>query len=60
MDKPKQNRTYALTAPKGEPCIANGNTWAESEVQHGALTLTVGQDCPIDVNKLRQRLRFVK
>ena len=60
MNKPKQNKTYSIIAPKGEPCIANGNTLTESEVQHGALTLTVGQDCAIDVNKLRQRLRFVK
>ena len=32
-DKPEEGRTYALTGKKDDPCIANGNTWAESEVK---------------------------
>tara|TARA_A100000172_G_scaffold76006_1_gene59113 strand:+ start:104 stop:322 length:219 start_codon:yes stop_codon:yes gene_type:complete len=33
MNKPEANKLYALTGGTGEPCIANGNTWAESEVK---------------------------
>ena len=32
-DKPEQGKIYALFGGKGEPCIAKGNTWAESEVK---------------------------
>jgi len=60
MDKPKENKTYALTAPTGEPSIASGNTWSESEVKTGSLTLTVGTNCPIDVNKLRKLVQELK
>lgn len=31
-DKPESNKVYKLTGGPGEKCIANGNTWAESEV----------------------------
>ncbi len=31
-DKPEADKIYALTAGKGKPSIANGNTWAQSEV----------------------------
>jgi hypothetical protein len=31
-DKPEQGKIYSLFGAKGEPCIAKGNTWAESEV----------------------------
>ena len=57
MNKPKENKTYALTAPTGSPSIASGNTWSESEVKTGALTLTVGANCPIDANKLRKLVK---
>ena len=30
-DKPEPGKVYSLTGAKGVPCIANGNTWAESE-----------------------------
>ena len=30
-DKPEPGKIYSLTGAKGVPCIANGNTWAESE-----------------------------
>tara|TARA_R100001082_G_C4362382_1_gene160030 strand:+ start:2231 stop:2452 length:222 start_codon:yes stop_codon:yes gene_type:complete len=33
INKPQQGKVYALTAKKGEPCIAAGNTWKESEVK---------------------------
>ena len=32
QDKPKEGKVYALTGGRGSRCIANGNTWAESEV----------------------------
>ena len=33
MNKPEPNKLYALTGGTGKPCIANGNTWEESEVK---------------------------
>ena len=32
-DKPQAGKVYALTGGRGSRCIANGNTWAESEVK---------------------------
>jgi len=32
-DKPEQGKIYSLFGGKNEPCIAKGNTWAESEVK---------------------------
>ena len=32
-DKPKEDKVYALTGARGTACIANGNTWKESEVK---------------------------
>ena len=32
-DEPESGKVYALTGIKGTKCIANGNTWAESEVK---------------------------
>ena len=32
-DKPEAGKVYALTGGPGSRCIANGNTWAESEVK---------------------------
>jgi len=29
---PEYGKQYRLTAAAGTPCVANGNTWAESEV----------------------------
>ena len=34
MDKPEADKVYALTGGHGDKCIANGNTWAESEIKH--------------------------
>jgi len=34
-DKPEANKVYKLTGGHGEKCIANGNTWKESEVKDG-------------------------
>ena len=36
-DKPEAGKTYALTGGPGSRCIANGNTWAESEVDQQEL-----------------------
>ena len=33
IDKPEEGKVYALTGAPGSRCIANGNTWAESEVK---------------------------
>tara|TARA_R100000773_G_C4186781_1_gene94247 strand:- start:318 stop:656 length:339 start_codon:yes stop_codon:yes gene_type:complete len=45
QDKPKAGKTYALTGARGTSCIANGNSWSESEV-HGehAVTIDWGQE----------------
>ena len=32
-NKPQANKVYALTGGPGSKCIANGNSWAESEVK---------------------------
>ena len=31
-DKPEAGKVYALTGGPGSRCIANGNSWSESEV----------------------------
>ena len=36
-NKPEAGKTYALTGGPGSRCIANGNTWAESEVDQQEL-----------------------
>ena len=44
-DKPEAGKTYALTGARGTRCIANGNSWAESEVQgEHAVTIDWGQE----------------
>ena len=44
-DKPLAGKVYALTGARGTRCIANGNTWAESEVQgEHAVTIDWGQE----------------
>ena len=35
--KPESNKVYALTGGHGDKCIANGNTWAESEVKENGV-----------------------
>ena len=32
-DKPKEGKVYSLTGGPGQRCIANGNTWKDSEVK---------------------------
>ena len=32
QDKPEPGKVYALTGGPGSRCIANGNSWKESEV----------------------------
>ena len=32
-DKPEPNKEYALTGGHNDKCIANGNSWKESEVK---------------------------
>ena len=33
--KPEAGKIYALTGGHDTPSIANGNTWAESEIKNG-------------------------
>ena len=33
-EEPTSGKQYALTGGPGDSCIANGNTWAESEVEY--------------------------
>ena len=33
IDKPEEGKVYALTGAPGSRCIANGNTWKDSEVK---------------------------
>ena len=33
QDKPEAGKVYALTGGPGSRCIANGNSWKESEVK---------------------------
>lgn len=37
-DRPEEGKQYALTGKPGDPCIANGNTWKESEVKNESAT----------------------
>ena len=32
-DRPEEGKVYALTGGPGTRCIANGNTWKDSEVK---------------------------
>jgi len=32
-NKPEDGKVYSLTGGRGTACIANGNTWKESEVK---------------------------
>ena len=31
VDKPEEDKVYSLTGAKGSKCIANGNSWKDSE-----------------------------
>lgn len=33
LDRPEPGKLYALTGKSGEPCIMNGNSWAESALK---------------------------
>ena len=41
-DRPEAGKTYALTGARGTSCIANGNTWKDSEVDEHAVTIDWG------------------
>tara|TARA_R100000231_G_scaffold119326_3_gene89435 strand:- start:414 stop:599 length:186 start_codon:yes stop_codon:yes gene_type:complete len=43
-DKPKAGKIYALTGTSSSRCIANGNTWSESEVKDPADQELRGQE----------------
>jgi len=33
-DAPEEDKVYSLTGAKGSKCIANGNSWKDSEVKN--------------------------
>ena len=43
-DKPEAGKVYALTGGPGARCIANGNSWKESEVKEPAAEAAAGKD----------------
>jgi len=46
QDKPEAGKIYSLTGAPGTNCIANGNSWAESEfIENEQITVTVIHDC---------------
>ena len=55
-DKPEAGKTYALTGARGTSCIANGNSWKESEV-HGEHAVTIDWGGDIS-NKERKTYTF--
>ena len=44
QDKPEAGKVYALTGGPGARCIANGNSWKESEVKEPAAEADAGKD----------------
>ena len=42
QDKPEEGKVYALTGGPGSKCIANGFSWAESEVTDDAVPGNTG------------------
>ena len=64
-DKPDAGKTYALTGPRGSKCIANGNSWKESEVPSGcSITLVWGKGYDVekryDFDTVQQKEAFIK
>jgi hypothetical protein len=45
QDKPEAGKVYALTGASGSRCIANGYSWAESEVTDPAPAAGCTDDC---------------
>jgi hypothetical protein len=43
-DKPEEGKVYALTGGPGSRCIANGNSWKESEVEDLAAGADAGKE----------------
>ena len=43
-NKPEAGKVYALTGGPGARCIANGNSWKESEVKEPAAEADAGKD----------------
>jgi len=45
VDKPEEGKVYALTGAAGTACIANGNTWKESEVKDDQQLVPSKEEC---------------
>jgi len=53
-DRPEAGKIYALTDGEGKPCIANGNTWAQSEVKKDnkkEWLMAIGKKCNEEYKK---------
>ena len=67
-DKPEPNKEYALTGKSGDACIANGNSWKESEVkkktgsqqQMELMVKTIAKDITDENNTMKQLESFME
>ena len=66
-NKPEPNKEYALTGKSGDACIANGNSWKESEVkkktgsqqQMELMVKTIAKDISDENNTMKQLESFM-
>jgi hypothetical protein len=59
INKPEPNKEYALTGKKGDACIANGNSWKESEVKNKPLTEDPSAMYKKAVNTLKRKVKKI-
>ena len=67
-NKPEPNKEYALTGKSGDACIANGNSWKESEVkkktgsqqQMELMVKTIAKDISDENNTMKQLESFME
>ena len=68
-DKPEPNKEYALTGKSGDACIANGNSWKESEVKKKSETCNeelermvknIAEDITDENNTMKQLESFME
>ena len=67
-NKPEPNKEYALTGKSGDACIANGNSWKESEVkkktgsqqQMELMVKTIAKDITDENNTMKQLESFME
>ena len=59
IDKPEPNKEYALTGGHNDKCIANGNSWKESEVKNKPLTEDPSVSYKRAVNFLKRKVKKI-